>query len=143
MLGKVTNVKNVDSRIREFVILIVSKRRFPSARSWRVRWRRCGAWWSSSTCRQCSHTTTSSCRTSSSTTTKVSECAQTHKLSPIFTCLLMSVCKPLSCSDRAYFIDFEYGAFNYEPYDIANHFNEWAGTVHSVKLMFIVLVSYC
>ena len=66
-----------------------------------------------------------------------------HKLNPVFTCLLMSVCKPLSCSDRAYFIDFEYGAFNYEPYDIANHFNEWAGTVHSVKLMFIVLVSYC
>jgi len=29
--------------------------------------------------------------------------------------------------DRAYFIDFEYGGFNYLAYDIANHFNEHTG----------------
>ena len=27
------------------------------------------------------------------------------------------------------FIDFEYGAFNYEAYDIGNHFAEYAGNV--------------
>lgn len=29
--------------------------------------------------------------------------------------------------ERAYFIDYEYGFYNYEAYDIANHFNEYAG----------------
>jgi len=27
------------------------------------------------------------------------------------------------------FIDFEYGAYNYEAFDIGNHFAEYAGTV--------------
>ena len=35
--------------------------------------------------------------------------------------------RALCLLDRAFFIDYEYGAFNYEAYDIANHFNEWAG----------------
>ena len=30
-------------------------------------------------------------------------------------------------SGRAYFIDYEYGAFNYLPFDIGNHFCEYAG----------------
>ena len=29
---------------------------------------------------------------------------------------------------KLYFIDFEYGSYSYRGYDIANHFNEWAGT---------------
>jgi len=29
--------------------------------------------------------------------------------------------------DRTYFIDFEYGAYNYEAYEIGNHFCEYAG----------------
>lgn len=28
---------------------------------------------------------------------------------------------------KASFIDYEYGASNYQPYDIANHFNEFVG----------------
>lgn len=32
-----------------------------------------------------------------------------------------------SSSQKASFIDYEYGACNYQPYDIANHFNEFAG----------------
>ncbi|MQM04741.1 hypothetical protein Taro_037542, partial [Colocasia esculenta] len=30
-------------------------------------------------------------------------------------------------SDKLYLIDFEYGSYNYRGYDIANHFNEYAG----------------
>jgi ethanolamine kinase len=30
-------------------------------------------------------------------------------------------------NDSIYFIDFEYSGYNYRGYDIANHFNEWAG----------------
>lgn len=30
-------------------------------------------------------------------------------------------------SDKLYFIDFEYGSYSYRGYDIANHFNEYAG----------------
>lgn len=30
-------------------------------------------------------------------------------------------------SDRLYFIDFEYGSYNYRGFDIGNHFNEYAG----------------
>ena len=28
---------------------------------------------------------------------------------------------------KLYFIDFEYGSYSYRGYDIANHFNEYAG----------------
>ena len=30
-------------------------------------------------------------------------------------------------TEKASFIDYEYGDCNYQPYDIANHFNEFAG----------------
>jgi len=30
-------------------------------------------------------------------------------------------------TDRVAFIDYEYGGYNYRGFDIANHFNEWAG----------------
>ena len=36
--------------------------------------------------------------------------------------------------DRAYFIDFEYGGFNYLAYDIANHFNEHTGTAEDAVM---------
>lgn len=29
--------------------------------------------------------------------------------------------------DEINFIDYEYGCYNYAAFDIANHFNEWAG----------------
>lgn len=30
-------------------------------------------------------------------------------------------------SENIYFIDYEYGAYNYNTFDIANHFCEWCG----------------
>lgn len=33
----------------------------------------------------------------------------------------------LFVSDEVRFIDFEYGGINYQAFDIANHFNEYAG----------------
>jgi len=30
-------------------------------------------------------------------------------------------------TEKLYFIDFEYGSYSYRGYDIANHFNEYAG----------------
>lgn len=30
-------------------------------------------------------------------------------------------------SGKLYFIDFEYGSYNYRGFDIGNHFNEYAG----------------
>ena len=35
--------------------------------------------------------------------------------------------KCLTTLGRLYFIDFEYGSYSYRGYDIANHFNEYAG----------------
>ena len=39
--------------------------------------------------------------------------------------------------DRAYFIDFEYGGFNYLAYDIANHFNEHTGTDEDAVIVIV------
>lgn len=30
-------------------------------------------------------------------------------------------------AEKLYFIDFEYGSYNYRGFDIGNHFNEYAG----------------
>jgi ethanolamine kinase len=37
------------------------------------------------------------------------------------------VCPLFLLSGKLYFIDFEYGSYSYRGYDIANHFNEYAG----------------
>lgn len=34
----------------------------------------------------------------------------------------------ICCGDSVTFIDYEYGGYNYQAFDIANHFAEFAGT---------------
>jgi hypothetical protein len=41
----------------------------------------------------------------------------------VYVCLYCN----LLLTDKLYFIDFEYGSYSYRGYDIANHFNEYAG----------------
>lgn len=40
---------------------------------------------------------------------------------------------------KASFIDYEYGASNFQPYDIANHFNEFVGKWGSGVFSLVVL----
>lgn len=40
---------------------------------------------------------------------------------------IVAVCLLFLLSGKLYFIDFEYGSYSYRGYDIANHFNEYAG----------------
>jgi thiamine kinase-like enzyme len=40
---------------------------------------------------------------------------------------IVAVCPLFLLSGKLYFIDFEYGSYSYRGYDIANHFNEYAG----------------
>lgn len=37
---------------------------------------------------------------------------------------------PLVFAESVKFIDYEYAGYNYQAYDIGNHFNEFAGTCH-------------
>ena len=51
--------------------------------------------------------------------------------------LLLGNCILSSSEDRISFIDFEYGAWNYQGFDIANHFNEYAGMVKTFPYNFL------
>lgn len=39
------------------------------------------------------------------------------------------------------FIDYEYGDFNYQAFDIANHFNEYAGRQYNNISFFIYIIT--
>jgi len=45
--------------------------------------------------------------------------------------------------ERLYFIDFEYGSYSYRGYDIANHFNEYAGFDCDYSLYVCSLTTDC
>lgn len=40
-------------------------------------------------------------------------------------------------SGHVRFIDYEYSSYNYQAFDIGNHFNEFAGEQHKKKISFI------
>lgn len=44
---------------------------------------------------------------------------------------------------KASFIDYEYGASNYQPYDIANHFNEFVGKWGSRFVVCLICGDWC
>lgn len=46
---------------------------------------------------------------------------------PLILFILLISHVSLKFSGKLYFIDFEYGSYNYRGFDIGNHFNEYAG----------------
>lgn len=46
--------------------------------------------------------------------------------------------------EKLYFIDFEYGSYNYRGFDIGNHFNEYAGydCDYSLYAIFLALTTF-
>ena len=56
-------------------------------------------------------------------------------MTPIFVCRL---------PEKLYFIDFEYGSYNYRGFDIGNHFNEYAGydCDYSLYVIFLARPSF-
>ena len=65
---------------------------------------------------------------------------QSHSLSLIFSVLLIiSFMFCVFLPDAINFVDFEYAGLNYQAYDIANHFNEYAGElfIYYVSVAFL------